>query len=150
MGSDRMRALSSILGLAAALVAGALPFAWSAWQARAQSFYEAPPQDVPGKPGMLVRAEAIRAAPLGAAAYRVLYRSTSFDGKPILVSGVIIVPRGAPPPGGRPIVAWAHPTSGIVPRCAPSLAIFIFQQIQGLRPMVEQGYVVAATDYPGL
>jgi acetyl esterase/lipase len=37
-----------------------------------------------------------------------------------------------------------------VPRCAPSLAIFIFQQIQGLRAMVERGYVVAATDYPGL
>jgi acetyl esterase/lipase len=80
----------------------------------------------------------------------VLYRSTSFDGKPILVSGVIIVPPGAPPPGGRPIVAWAHPTSGIVPHCAPSLAIFVFQQIQGLRPLVARGYVVAATDYPGL
>jgi acetyl esterase/lipase len=47
-------------------------------------------------------------------------------------------------------VAWAHPTSGIVPHCAPSLAIFLFQQIQGLRSMVERGYVVAATDYPGL
>jgi len=60
------------------------------------------------------------------------------------------VPQGDPPPGGRPIVAWAHPTSGIAPRCAPSLAIFIFQQIQGLRTLVERGYVVAATDYPGL
>ena len=50
----------------------------------------------------------------------------------------------------RPIIAWAHPTSGIVPHCAPSLAIFLFQQIQGLRSMVERGYVVAATDYPGL
>ena len=35
-------------------------------------------------------------------------------------------------------------------RCAPSLAIFLFQQIQGLRSFIEQGYVVAATDYPGL
>jgi alpha-beta hydrolase superfamily lysophospholipase len=66
------------------------------------------------------------------------------------VSGVVIVPQGDPPPGGRPIVAWAHPTSGIVPRCAPSLAIFLFQQIQGLRSFVRDGYVVAATDYPGL
>lgn len=33
-------------------------------------------------------------------------------GEPILVSGVVIVPQGPPPPGGRPIVAWAHPTSG--------------------------------------
>ena len=88
-------------------------------------------------------------APLGASAFRVLYRSTGLKGEPILVSGVVIVPQGAPPPGGRPIVAWAHPTSGIVPRCAPSLAIFLFQQIQGLRSMVARGYIVAATDYPG-
>ena len=113
-------------------------------------FYDAPRIDALGKPGTLVRSQAMEGAPLNAAAWRVLYRSTSFDGKPILVSGVIIVPQGAPPPGGRPIVAWAHPTSGIVPRCAPSLALFIFQQIQGLRTMVRDGYVVAATDYPGL
>ena len=37
-----------------------------------------------------------------------------------------------------------------MPRCAPSLAIFLFQQIQGLRSFVRDGYVVAATDYPGL
>jgi acetyl esterase/lipase len=66
------------------------------------------------------------------------------------VSGVVIVPPGDPPPGGRPIVAWAHPTSGVVPRCAPSLAIFLFEQIQGLRSFIRDGYVVAATDYPGL
>jgi pimeloyl-ACP methyl ester carboxylesterase len=113
-------------------------------------FYRAPASVVAGAPGTLVRQEPIDGAPLGAAAYRVLYRSTGLDDKPILVSGIVIVPQGPPPPGGRPIVAWAHPTSGIVPRCAPSLAIFIFQQIQGLRSMVERGYVVAATDYPGL
>ena len=28
------------------------------------------------------------------------------------------------PAGGRPIVAWAHPTTGVMPRCAPSLALF--------------------------
>ena len=37
-----------------------------------------------------------------------------------------------------------------MPRCAPSLAIFLFEQIQGLRSFVRDGYVVAATDYPGL
>jgi len=114
------------------------------------SFYTAPESDIAGEPGTLVRQETMVGAPLGAAAYRVLYRSTDFNGKAILVSAVIVVPRGPPPPEGRPIVAWAHPTSGIVPRCAPSLAIFIFQQIQGLRPLLKRGYVVTATDYPGL
>ncbi|MGY3149318.1 pimeloyl-ACP methyl ester carboxylesterase [Bradyrhizobium sp. USDA 3397] len=89
-------------------------------------------------------------APLGASTYRVLYRSTGLNGRQIFVSGVVIVPQGAPPSAGRPIVAWAHPTSGIVPRCAPSLAVFLFQQIQGLRSMISRGFVVTATDYPGL
>jgi acetyl esterase/lipase len=113
-------------------------------------FYRAPLSEAAGVPGTLVRHEVIDGAPLGATAYRVLYRSTGLDNKPSLVSGVVIVPPGDPPPGGRPIVAWAHPTSGVVPRCAPSLAIFLFEQIQGLRSFVRDGYVVAATDYPGL
>jgi pimeloyl-ACP methyl ester carboxylesterase len=119
--------------------------------ANAQSeFYRAPASEAAGAPGTLVRQELIDGAPLGATTYRVLYRSIGLDNKPILVSGVVIVPPGDPPPGGRPIVAWAHPTSGVVPRCAPSLAIFLFEQIQGLRSFLRDGYVVAATDYPGL
>jgi acetyl esterase/lipase len=114
------------------------------------AFYRAPLSAVAGAPGTLLRQEVIDGAPLGATTYRVLYRSTGLDDKPILVSGVVIVPPGDPPPGGRPIIAWAHPTSGVVPRCAPSLAIFLFEQIQGLRSFVRDGYVVAATDYPGL
>jgi alpha-beta hydrolase superfamily lysophospholipase len=114
------------------------------------AFYRAPSSEVAGSPGTLVRKEVIDGAPLGATTYRVLYRSTGLDDKPILVSGIVIVPPGDPPPGGRPIVAWAHPTSGIVPHCAPSLAIFLFEQIQGLRSFMRDGYVVAATDYPGL
>jgi acetyl esterase/lipase len=85
-----------------------------------------------------------------AAAWRVLYRSVGLHGEPIAVSGTIVVPLGPPPSGGRPIVAWAHPTSGIVSRCAPSLALFKFQQIMGLRSMVARGYIVTASDYPGL
>ncbi|MEJ0065614.1 MAG: alpha/beta fold hydrolase [Caulobacteraceae bacterium] len=54
------------------------------------------------------------------------------------------------PAGGRPIVAWAHPTSGIEPRCGTSLATFRFEQIMGLRDMIRRGYIVTATDYPGL
>jgi pimeloyl-ACP methyl ester carboxylesterase len=134
-----------VLGTLCALVGADAAAAQNAF-----AFYRAPPSTITGPSGTLVRQEVIDGAPLGATAYRVLYRSTGLDDQPILVSGVVIVPRGDPPPGGRPIVAWAHPTSGIVPRCAPSLAIFLFQQIQGLRSFVRDGYVVAATDYPGL
>jgi pimeloyl-ACP methyl ester carboxylesterase len=133
------------------LASALLVFSGYASAASAQtSFYDAPRSLLPGQPGTLVRQEPIDGAPFGAAAYRVLYRSTGMKGEPIFVSGVVVVPQGEPPSGGRPIVAWAHPTSGITSRCAPSLAIFLFQQIQGLRSFVERGYVVAATDYPGL
>jgi pimeloyl-ACP methyl ester carboxylesterase len=133
------------------LILAALCMLAGAKAANAQTaFYRAPASEVAGAPGTLVRQELIDGAPLGATTYRVLYRSTGLDNKPILVSGVVIVPPGDPPPGGRPIVAWAHPTSGVVPRCAPSLAIFLFEQIQGLRSFLRDGYVVAATDYPGL
>ena len=119
--------------------------------AYAQSkFYVASEQEVAGPPGSLIRQERVAGAPLGAQAYRVLYRSIGLRDQPIAVSGMIIVPPGPVPAGGRAVIAWAHPTTGIVPRCAPSLAIFGFQQIQGLREMVRRGYIVAATDYPGL
>jgi Secretory lipase len=133
------------------LILAALCMFAGASAANAQTdFYRAPRSEVAGAPGTLVRQEVIDGAPLGATAYRVLYRSTGLDNKPSLVSGVVIVPPGDPPARGRPIVAWAHPTSGVVPRCAPSLAIFLFEQIQGLRSFIRDGYVVAATDYPGL
>jgi acetyl esterase/lipase len=118
---------------------------------RAQTpFYRASPNELDGPPGTLIRQERMSGAPLDATAYRVLYRSTGLNGEPIAVSGVVIMPAGPAPPRGRPIIAWAHPTSGVVPRCAPSLAIFFFQQVQGLREMIRRGYIVTATDYPGL
>ncbi|MEH2537491.1 pimeloyl-ACP methyl ester carboxylesterase [Bradyrhizobium sp. AZCC 1577] len=132
-----------------ALVAAAI-FGLARIASAQTAFYDAPESLLAGAPGTLVRQDPMDGAPLGASTYRVLYRSTGLNGRPIFVSGVVVVPQGAPPPGGRPIVAWAHPTSGIVPRCAPSLAIFLFQQIQGLRSMISRGFVVAATDYPGL
>jgi acetyl esterase/lipase len=103
-----------------------------------------------GSAGKLIKVQAMSGAPEGARAYRILYWSTGLDGKPVQVSGVVIAPRGPPPPGGRPVVAWAHPTTGVVERCAPSLARVVFASIQGLRDMLDRGYVVAATDYSGL
>jgi hypothetical protein len=98
-------------------------------------------------PGKLISAEAMAGAPDGARAYRILYWSTGLDGKPV---GCGVAARGPPPPGGRPVVAWEHPTTGVLSRCAPSLARVFFASIQGLPAMLDRGYVVAATDYPGL
>lgn len=144
-------------GVAALLVAAfavvTLLFLWSLNVIVALgSFYVASAEEIAaGPPGSIIRKEPLSFGLLvDADAWRVLYRSTGLHGEGIAVSGMVIVPRGLPPAGGRPIVGWAHPTSGVVPRCAPSLALLRFQQIQGLRALIEGGAIVAATDYPGL
>jgi pimeloyl-ACP methyl ester carboxylesterase len=80
----------------------------------------------------------------------VLYASTDPEGQPIAVSGVVWLPAGSPPEGGWPVVAWAHPTTGVDRRCAPSLFDDPAAKIPGLEAFLDAGYVVAATDYPGL
>jgi acetyl esterase/lipase len=114
------------------------------------AFYRASEGEIAGPVGSLIRKEPRVGAAAGATAYKVLYRSTRPDGTPIAVSGMVIVPAGQPPAGGWPIVAWAHPTTGVVSHCAPSLALFVFQQMAGSRRLLKNGYAIAATDYPGL
>lgn len=102
------------------------------------------------KAGALLRLTPMPGAPAGSVAWRILYRSTGIQGEPIAVSGAVIVPVSPVPSGGRPVVAWAHPTTGVAEACAPSLARVFFQSIPGLRAMLAAGYAVSATDYPGL
>lgn len=116
----------------------------------AQSFYDADAAELAGEPGTIIRSQPIKGAPKGASAFKVLYRSRGLHDEPIAVSAIIIVPRGRAPAGGRPVVAWAHPTTGIARKCAPSMRSDFFRRIPGLGKMLRLGYVVAATDYPGL
>jgi dipeptidyl aminopeptidase/acylaminoacyl peptidase len=88
--------------------------------------------------------------PGGGDAFRILYRSTGLNGEPIAVSGAIFIPPGPVPEHGRNVIAFAHPTSGVVEACAPSLMPDVSGMIWGLADMLAQGYVVVATDYPGL
>lgn len=151
IASAALKSAGTILFAALGTALGAALLLPGRADVRAQgAFYRASSSEIAGAPGTIIRQQPMMPTLEGAAAYRVLYRSTGLHGESIPVSGVVIVPPGPPPLNGRPIIAWAHPTTGVVPRCAPSLALFVFQQIQGLREMVQHGYVVAATDYPGL
>ncbi|MPZ57563.1 MAG: alpha/beta fold hydrolase [Rhizobiales bacterium] len=113
------------------------------------SFYDASAMDLSGDPGSVIRSEPIHAF-AGAKAWRVLYRSTGLNGEPTAVSGVMVAPDMAPPVGGYPVVAWAHPTTGVARKCAPSLDSGVLKTIPGLDALVKQGFVVTATDYAGL
>ena len=74
-------------------------------------------EKVPRVPGTLLRQEPLPDQLMltnAAKGLRVLYTSTDgIDGKsPIAVSGAIYLPKGTPPVGGWPIVAWAHGNDG--------------------------------------
>jgi hypothetical protein len=117
----------------------------------AEALYDVEPGEVPGKPGTIIRVWPLEGGgPGDSDAFRFLYRSTGPKGEAIPVSGAIFIPSGPAPVGGRNVIAWAHPTSGVMPPCAPSLYPTVAELIWNLPEMVSQGYVVVATDYPGL
>lgn len=98
-------------------------------------------------PGKLLEATPMQDAPAGAKAWRIRYETTDVDGDPTESTGVLVAPTGARPAQGREVVAWAHGTVGIDPACVP---IRTLDQIPGLQAMLGRGWVVVATDYPGL
>ncbi|HKY65569.1 MAG TPA: lipase family protein [Acidimicrobiales bacterium] len=107
-----------------------------------EDFYVVPDPLPAGEPGDLIRVQQIEAAP-GERGLRIMYHSTDANGDDRAVTGVVHHPTGPPPEGGWPVLAWAHGTSGIAPRCAPSRI-----------PMVPNAYGVegvrVAPDYVGL
>jgi pimeloyl-ACP methyl ester carboxylesterase len=114
------------------------------------SFYQPGPLSAGARPGDLLRSDPMAGAPEGAKAWRILYVSTGLDGRHLAISGVAIVPEGIPPVGGRGVVAWGHSTTGVAVNCAPSMTDNVFSTILGLSPLLTDGYVVVASDYPGL
>jgi len=102
------------------------------------------------KPGDLIRSEPLASPLPGAAAWKILYVSTGLDGEPIDVSGVVMASTLPAPVGGRPVVAWAHPTTGVARNCAPSILKGVFDTIPHLPALMALDDVVVATDYPGL
>ena len=114
------------------------------------AFYANPDPIPAGPPGQVVRFESMAAPFTDSQAWRVLYTSTSYDGSPIVVSGMVFAPTTPPPAAGRPVVSWAHPTTGIVDACAPSRIDAPYGDVQGLQEFLAKGWAVVATDYQGL
>jgi alpha-beta hydrolase superfamily lysophospholipase len=111
-----------------------------------------PGQPPAGQPGALISSEPLP-APDGIRAWRVLYHSRDPAGLDIAVSGLILAPgAGAAkiPADGRRVVAFGHGTTGINDHCAPSRSDPPLVGVVGTFPLVQNGYVVALTDYAGL
>jgi pimeloyl-ACP methyl ester carboxylesterase len=104
--------------------------------------------DTAAPPGTLVFAEPAGDAPAGGTGWRIAYWSTGAEGEAVVVTGQVYVPPGAPPPGGWPVVAWAHPTVGTSDRCTPSMQGS--RSLHLVEELTRAGIAVAATDYEGL
>lgn len=112
-------------------------------------------QAIPAQPGKLLRQETLDAlAGLAGAGkqYRILFTSTDGIGgsAPIAVSGALFLPKGTPPKGGWPIVAWGHGTLGVADICAPSWQGRSFRDVRYLNTWLNEGYAVVASDYQGI
>ena len=109
-----------------------------------------PPEHISAPPGTVLRSEPFEdGLPADARGWRVLYASTDEQGDAIAVSGLVVAPHDLPHQP-RPVLAWAHGTTGIARPCAPSLTSRPFEGLPDMTGPLDQGWVVALTDYPGL
>jgi pimeloyl-ACP methyl ester carboxylesterase len=124
-------------------------------------FYDANLDFATKTPGEILKTEPI-SAPKGAAAWRVMYVSRTWDDRLVPVTGIIVAPQG-PSARPRPIIGWLHGTTGgarvAAPSLAPNPARDLVQRSESapidygvpyLTDLLARGYVVVATDYYGL
>ena len=112
-------------------------------------------QSLPEHPGVVLRTEALsskQSLSQAGSNLRLLY--TSKDGiandRIIPVSGVLYLPKGEPPVGGWPLLAWTHGTVGIADSCAPSWDGRQAQDEAYLNHFLTHGFAIVASDYQGL
>ncbi|GAB18052.1 hypothetical protein GOEFS_046_00080 [Gordonia effusa NBRC 100432] len=118
------------------------------------TLFVAPPANA-ASAGSVISTEALSRVELPAEAargQRILYETRDQNGRPARSFGAVYYPRGKAPAGGWKVVSWAHGTSGITEKCAPSRSVGA--QRDRLEPTIgaalKAGYVVVATDYIGL
>jgi uncharacterized membrane protein HdeD (DUF308 family) len=152
----RLRRLGGAVGAVVALAVAVLLVAVSAFIHRSEptpdEFYLAPAAATGQAPGTLLRTEPFtRDVPSNAKAWRILYSTTRDERQPAVASAIVLVGRNAPA-GPRPVIAWAHGTTGFAEKCAPSLVSHPFAAgaTPALAQVIDNGWVMVATDYVGL
>ena len=130
-------------------------------------FYEAVAKMAPnGRLGEIIKKEQVKTSIEGAQAWRIAYISSDVSDRKTISTGLIVAPIGKAPLEGRPVMAWAHGTTGTAQSCGPSQVInpavplnqyflvggnsWTDYGIPNLEEFIKEGYVVVATDYQGL
>ena len=119
-----------------------------------------------GKLGQVIKQEAIATSVKGARAWRIAYISSDISGRKTIATGLVVAPMGPAPAGGRPVMSWAHGTTGAAQNCGPSQVIdpavplneyflvggnsWTDYGIPSVEEFIKEGYVLVATDYQGL
>ncbi len=132
-----------------------------------QAFYAAVMKMAPeGKLGQVIKQEKIETSVKGAQAWKIAYISSDISGRKTISTGLVVAPVTPAPAGGRPIITWAHGTTGSAQNCGPSQVIdpvvplneyFLLggnswtdYGIPAVEELIAEGYVLVATDYQGL
>jgi pimeloyl-ACP methyl ester carboxylesterase len=119
-----------------------------------------------GKLGQVVAEEAVAISIPGARAWRIAYVSSDAVGRKTLASALVVAPVGPTPSGGRPIISWAHGTTGTAENCGPSQVFdpaaplnqyflvggnsWTDYGLPSVETFIKDGDVVIGTDYQGL
>jgi fermentation-respiration switch protein FrsA (DUF1100 family) len=112
-------------------------------------FYVVPAGLATKAPGTLLKSQKLSTAGVDGTTYQVMYVSANEQDQPAAVTGLVFVPRSTPPPGGFPIVSWAHGTNGMADPCTPSLDPEDILSPKILNQLLDHGWEVTATDYQG-
>jgi len=130
-------------------------------------FYESVMKMTPaGKLGEVIKKEQIQTSLKGAQAWKIAYISSDVGERKTIATALVIAPTGPAPKEGRPIMAWAHGTTGSAQGCGPSQVTdptralnqyFLMNGnsytdfgIPNGQEFINEGYIVVATDYQGL
>jgi hypothetical protein len=114
------------------------------------SFYAVPSHWPSTKPGTYLKSQPVAVTGLTGTASRVMYVSQANLARPVPVTGYVVVPSGAAPVGGWPVVAWSHGTDGVADPCAPSLAIGQSEiPVSVINAFLAKGWAFVASDYQG-
>jgi hypothetical protein len=146
-----------VLAVAAVVATAVAPVMLGATPASADTgpagdaFYTPPSPLPPGTSGDVIWWRTSASPVSNANAWQILYRSTTAAGGVTAVSGTVLVPT-APATGTRPVVAYAAGTQGWGDQCAPSKAIAAnnFDEQFAVTNLLNRGWAVVVTDYPGL
>lgn len=130
-------------------------------------FYEAVAKMKPeGKLGKIIKKEKISTTVAGAQAWRIAYISSDLHDRKTISTGLVVAPLGKAPKGGRPVLSWAHGTTGAAQNCGPSQTVnpavplnqyflvggnsWTDYGIPAMKEFIDRGYVIVASDYQGL